>query len=98
MFGGVFFALRKYYEEAGSKVPSYFDGYLFGIMVTVFTAAIFCILIYLYLKVIDPQLGTELLARIPFEISNMGLVVFLIFFEGAGSSIIISFIAMQYYK
>lgn len=94
---GVFFALR--YERNNDPSFAYLKGFGTGIATSVVALVIFCIFLAIYLQALDPGFMEMIRKDEMFGIYlNPFIASSAIFFEGALSGVLVSFIFMQYFK
>ncbi len=97
LIGGVYALLANSYAK--SPMPSYFEGLISGLLLTVTAVVAFVIFLAAYVSFIDPGF-IEILenSRIWGNRLSIGEAAFAIFIEGIASGVVISFAWMQYFK
>lgn len=99
LLAGAFMVLKKFYGDDESRQGNYFAGLRLGLFTSVIATAIFSVGIYVFLKLIDPALAQAILATTSgYGLPSIEFLTLMVFFEGSMSGIIISLIAMQFYK
>ena len=99
LLAGVNIAFRYHRRQAGANVE-YFSGFFFGFFTALFAVIPFALFVFIYLWKIDPSLiiglrSNSLFMGIEVTPEKAGITVMI---EGIVSSVLISFILMQYYR
>lgn len=95
LFFGIRFAI-----VASKKInSSYLTGFFSGIRTTIISVLLFLLLFVVYTTLVNPQFfeAIEMKRLSPFAVDKF-LIIPALFFEGICSGVILTFIAMQYYK